>query len=128
MAVYTYDYDLAYIQSMPTVKIQIGRPDSVASFSLSALVDSGADATMIPVSYLEEVAAIKRRRVSIRGISGRRAGANLYTVSLQFAHYQRQRIDVVGNADTDEVIIGRDVLNHLVVTLDGLANAVVVEQ
>jgi len=128
MAVYTYDYDLAYIPAMPTVKIQIGRPDSVASFSLSALVDSGADATMIPVSYLEEVAAIKRRRVSIRGISGRRVGANLYTISLHFAHYKRQRIDVVGNADTDEVIIGRDVLNRLVVTLDGLANAVVVEQ
>lgn len=128
MAVYTYDYDLAYIPAMPTVEIQIGRPDSVASFDLSALVDSGADVTMIPVSYLEEVAAIKRRRVSIRDISGRRADANLYTVSLQFAHYKRQRIDVVGNADTDEVIIGRDVLNHLVVTLDGLANAVVVEQ
>ncbi len=128
MAIYTYDYDLAYIPAMPTVQIQIGRPDSVASFSLSALVDSGADATMIPVSFLEEIAAKKRRRVSIRGISGRRAGANLYTVSLQFAHYKRQRIDVVGNADTDEVIIGRDVLNHLVVTLDGLANAVVVEQ
>lgn len=94
---YTYDYDLDYLPAMPMVTIQIGKPDAEANVAFSALVDSGADATMIPVS-------------------------------LQFAHYHRTRIDVVGNQETDEAIIGRDILNHLVVTLDGLANAVLVQK
>ena len=125
---YTYEYDLSYVPAMPMVTIRIGKPDSAASLTLPALVDSGADATMIPVGYLEQVDAIKRRHVFIRSVSGRRAGANLYTISLQLAHYERTRIDVVGYRSTNEAIIGRDVLNHLVVTLDGLANAVVVEK
>jgi Retroviral aspartyl protease len=126
--IYTYDYDLNYVPAMPMVKIYIGKPDSAASLTLLALVDSGADATMLPIRHLKQVNAIKRQHVFIRSVSGKRAGANLYTISLQFAHYERHRIDVVGNQDTDEVIIGRDILNHLVVTLDGLANAVLVEK
>jgi len=126
--IYTYDYDLTYVPAMPMVTIQIGRPDFDAVLRLPALIDSGADATMIPISHLKQANAIKRQQVFIRSVSGKRARATLYTVSLQFAHYQRDRIDVVGNQDTDEVIIGRDVLNHLVVTLDGLANAVLVQR
>jgi hypothetical protein len=124
--VYTYDYDLTYVPAMPVVTLAIGKPDAAAAFTLSALVDSGADATMIPIHYLQQVGAIKRQLVFIRTVSGKRAGAHFYTVSLQLAHYQRQRIEVVGNQATAETIIGRDLLNHLVVTLDGLANAVVV--
>jgi len=82
---------------------------------------------MIPLRYLQEVGAIKRRYVRIRTISGQLTGSNLYTISLQFAHYKRNRIDVVANLESDEVIIGRDILNHLVITLDGLANAVLVQ-
>jgi predicted aspartyl protease len=126
--IYTYDYDLNYVPAMPVVTLYIGKPDSDAAFALSALVDSGADATMIPIKYLQEIHAIKRRYVFIRSIAGQRTGANLYTVSLQFAHYKRTRIEVVGNGETGEVIIGRDILNHLVVTLDGSANAVLVQQ
>jgi hypothetical protein len=126
--IYTYDYDLAYVPAMPVVTISIGRADSATVLTLPALIDSGADATMIPIRHLKQVKAIKRQQVFIRSVSGKRAGATLYTVSLQFAHYQRDRIDVVGNQDTDEVIIGRDVLNHLVVTLDGLADAVLVQR
>lgn len=126
--IYTYDYDLDYLPAMPIVTLSIGIPDSETTLTLSALVDSGADATMIPIKYLQEIQAIKRQRVFIRTISAQRAGANLYTISLQFAHYRRNRIEVVGNQDTDEVIVGRDILNHLVVTLDGLASAVLVQQ
>lgn len=124
---YTYDYDLSYLPAMPIVSLTIGKADSAATLALSGLVDSGADATMIPLRHLHEVGAIKRRYVRIRTISGQLTGSNLYTISLQFAHYKRNRIDVVGNVESDEVIIGRDILNHLVITLDGLANVVLVE-
>ena len=59
--IYTYDYDLAYLPAMPMVTIQIGRPDSDAVLRLPALIDSGADATMIPISHLKQANAIKRQ-------------------------------------------------------------------
>ncbi|MCE7983405.1 MAG: hypothetical protein DYG89_19705 [Caldilinea sp. CFX5] len=103
--VYTYDYDLTYVPAMPMVTLAIGKPDAAATFTLSALVDSGADATMIPIRYLQQIGAIKRQLVFIRTVAGKRVGAHLYTVSLQFAHYNRQRIEVVGNQATTEAII-----------------------
>jgi len=51
--IYTYDYDLTYVPAMPMVTIQIGRPDFDAVLRLPALIDSGADATMIPISHLK---------------------------------------------------------------------------
>lgn len=61
--IYTYDYDSTYLPAMPIVTLSIGRSDSDALLALSALVDSGADATMIPVNYLKQVNAIKRQHV-----------------------------------------------------------------
>lgn len=124
MIVYSYEYDASYIPAMPMVTIHIGKSDSTPSLVLSALVDSGADVTMIPVALLTHVNAIKRQRVFIRGISGKRTGTSLYTIALQVAHYERNRMNVVGNEETDDIILGRDILNHFVTTLDGLANAV----
>jgi hypothetical protein len=43
-AVYTYDYDATYHPAMPVVDIEIGRATAETSLTLTALVDSGADA------------------------------------------------------------------------------------
>lgn len=57
--VYTYEYDLNYLPAMPMVTIQIGRPDGDTLVTLSSLVDSGADATMIPVHHLKTVKRVR---------------------------------------------------------------------
>lgn len=33
-------------------------------------------------------------------------------------------LEVIGNRQSDDIIVGRDVLNHMIVTLNGLANVV----
>ena len=48
----------------------------------------------------------------------------LYLISLQLGPYLQQTLWVAGGASPDEVILGRDVSNHLIVTLNGLANMV----
>ena len=55
--VYTYNYDATYNPAMPMAEIIIGRAMSGPSLSLLALVDSGADATLIPISYLRQISA-----------------------------------------------------------------------
>ncbi len=122
--VYTYQYDSDYDPVMPVVDIHIGRAMAKAALTLSALVDSGADATMIPIHYLQQIHARRSRKKWMRGTAGGRILVDLYPISLQLGSLAQAHLEVVGNTQNDEVIVGRDVLNCLTITLNGLGNSV----
>ncbi|HRQ40188.1 MAG TPA: hypothetical protein PLD25_19935 [Chloroflexota bacterium] len=62
--VYTYDYDSDYQPAIPTAEIKIGPAMVDASLTLTALLDSGADATMIPAAiYNSFVPGLAARRI-----------------------------------------------------------------
>ena len=122
--IYTYEYDNDYNPAMPVVDIEIGRAMADASLALKAVVDSGADATIIPVHSLEEIRARRSRKMWLRGSAGGRVLVDLYQVSLQLGPFAQMFLEVVGSTQNDEVIVGRDVLNHLTVTLNGPAHSV----
>lgn len=63
---YTYNYDSAYIPSMPVIELLIGRAQVTPVLQITAIVDSGADATMIPVSYLKQIGARKGKQAFVR--------------------------------------------------------------
>ena len=122
--VYTYDYNRDYQPAMPTVRIEIGPAMAAVSLPLTALVDSGADATIIPQRYLQQIRARRGRTAWMRGTTGVRKRVMLYPISLQLGSFKQMHLEVVADDEYDEIIIGRDVLNHLTVTLDGPANSV----
>lgn len=53
------------------------------------------------------------------GTTGERVLIDLYNVAIQVGPYHQSLLEVVGAAAEDEVIVGRDILNHLIVTLNG---------
>jgi predicted aspartyl protease len=122
--IYTYEYDNDYNPAMPVVDIEIGRAMSTASLTLQALVDSGADATIIPINSLQEISARRSRKMWMRGTAGGRILVDLYQISLQLGPFTQTLLEVVGSTQNSEVIIGRDVLNHLTVILNGPAYSV----
>ena len=122
--IYTYEYDNDYNPAMPVVDIEIGRAMDAASLALKAVVDSGADATIIPVHSLREIHARRSRKMWMSGITGGRVLVDLYQVSLQLGPFAQMLLEVVASTQNDEVIVGRDVLNHLTVTLNGPAHSV----
>ncbi len=115
---YSYDYQ----PPAPVVAVTVRWRDQ--QLNLSALVDSGADATMLPADVLQRIGAeyVESRRV--RGISGIAYTADLYTVILQIGPYEVAGIRVVSLRQNSEAIIGRDMLNQLIVTLDGIGGVV----
>lgn len=121
--IYTYQYDGDYNPAMPVVDIEIGRAMDAASLALKALVDSGADATIIPINSLQEIRARRSRKMWLRGTAGGRILVDLYQISLRLGPFSQALLEVVGSAQNDEVIVGRDVLNHLKVILDGPASS-----
>ena len=95
-----------------------------ASLALKALVDSGTDATIIPINFLQKIRARRSRKMWMRGTAGGRVLVDLYQISLQLGPFAQTLLEVVGSTQNEEVIVGRDVLNHLTVTLNGPANSV----
>ena len=57
----------------------------------------------------------------VRDLSEVRFLAPLYAVEIRLGPVVLYGMEVVGRNQTTEVIIGRDVLNQLIVTLNGLA-------
>ena len=109
----------------PVVDI-IVKPRPASSRQVSekvrALLDSGADATMLPESLLARIGAIRIDRRRSRGVYGQARMVSVYLVDIQIGRLVVPLIRAIGLSDNDEPLIGRDVLNHLIVTLDGIGS------
>lgn len=124
--VYTYEYDTSYNPAMPVVEIVIGRALGERSLTLVAVVDTGADATIIPVRQLRQVSARRQRKAWMRAPMGTPILVDTYAISVQLGAFTQAHLEVVGNTWDDETLVGRDILNHLSLTLNGPAYSVIV--
>src|SRR5262249_32373530 len=122
--VYSFDYDRRYDPAMPVAQVEIWYEENIPPLTMSAIIDSGADATIFPVTYLHQIRARKFDQVWMRGITAHRTPVDLYTVSLRVGSYTRHDVPVVADRIGSEVILGRDLMNHLEIILNGLAGVV----
>jgi predicted aspartyl protease len=123
MTVYTFDYSTEYDPPGPIVEFQVSKAgQQTPDVTLSALVDSGADATMLPITALQSIGARYVETRQMRGIVGLAYPVDLYLVSIRIGVHPMPAVRVIAGVAESEAIIGRDVLNHLVVTLNGLAS------
>ena len=123
---YTFDYNSRFSPSAPFVDIHVYtqiNPEN--SQKVTLLVDSGADSTILPIQLLQEINAPMTRMATIRGIHGIRKSTRLYEVSIRIGDYTINCVEVASSREPDQVVLGRDVLNYLVVTLDGPAGATI---
>jgi len=117
-----FEYDHHYLPSAPIIEISIDDYSlETSAVVLRALIDSGADGTMIPTEILEKIEASYVDSVRISGVTGVSEQRDRYRVRIQIGNIVIHGIDVVSTDFGDEGLIGRDVLNQLVVILDGLA-------
>lgn len=60
----------------------------------------------------------------IRGVTEHRQSVALYEILVQIGPFDLGKFQVVGLEDESDLILGRDVLNQLILTLNGLAHVV----
>jgi len=124
MNVISFDYDKTYFPSAPVVEIEVdGYNDQLGRQTLWAMVDSGADATMIPIPILNAIGASYKESMWMRGTTGVRIEVDLHLVAIRIGPHLIRGLHVIGIPAMDEAVIGRDVLNELVLTLNGPAQA-----
>jgi predicted aspartyl protease len=88
---------------------------------VTAVVDSGADGTLLPIDVLEAVGAAYVGEGVIRGISGTGQRVSMYLTSLHVGSRALHAMRVVAVPEGSEAILGRNALQFLVVTLNGPA-------
>ncbi|MCB0079660.1 MAG: retroviral-like aspartic protease family protein [Caldilineaceae bacterium] len=124
----SFDYDLTYPgPAFPIAEISIFSESNLQANALTALVDTGADATLIPLALLESIHARRVDTKFARGINGNRYVVRLYSITITIGPYKVYGIDAVANENTSEIILGRDVLNQLMIRLDGIAQITEIE-
>jgi len=85
------------------------------------IIDSAADATMLPLDVLESIGARYAQTRHMRGVTGPPIPVDTYYVTITFGPYIIYGIEVVALPVGSESILGRDVLNQLELTLNGPA-------
>jgi len=83
------------------------------------LIDSGADITLVPEASIEQLESLvdRRQTYELKGFDGHRSLATSVELDLVFLKRTFRGRFLVVNSESG--ILGRDVLNHLTVLLDG---------
>jgi predicted aspartyl protease len=112
-------YDTRVQPPAPFVDVLILHPsDHEQTRHIQGKLDSGADISVIPKELADELRLIPAREIQTRGYDGTVRDIQSYFVALEVEGYPIQLVEVVASHRAD-VLLGRDVLNHFRITLDG---------
>jgi len=127
--VYTYEYDTDYLfgPAFPLVEIQLRPVGEDKGISLQALVDSGADVTIVPWRYLQEAKVSCVGRAKMRWGSHTSKSYDVYLAVVDVGPHTVYGVRLLADKHNEEVILGRDVLNQIKITLNGPALVVEIE-
>ena len=123
-----FDYSHTYDPAAPVIEVEVvGYQPASRRITQIALVDSGADATMMPRHILRQVGAEFLETRRMRGVIGVSQRVRVYIVAIHIGEQVLHGVRVAELAAGDETILGRNVLNQLRLTLDGLGSQTTVE-
>ena len=104
------------------MEIRLTLPETAfAGAPLTALLDTGADATIVTARHIESLGAEVAALRYVRSPWGDRLAVSTYVLDVEVAGLRLPSIEVVADETGEEIIVGRDVLNRLRITLDGPA-------
>lgn len=115
-----YPYSRNGYPSAPVIEVTfVSAAERLQTKPLVAFADTGADGTLVPIQYLDEIHAPPTVELSVRSPWSDSRRVMLYLVDIHIGDLFLPDIEVVGDLAGNEVVLGRDVLNHLRITLDG---------
>ncbi len=107
-----------FVPPAPVARAVVRGPAGQTRSGVPLLVDTGADVSVVPRRVAEDVAAaIQPSGIAIRSYDGSEALCDLAELSVEFLRYRFRGIFVVGDAENG--VLGRNILNSLLLTLDG---------
>jgi predicted aspartyl protease len=119
-----HPYNAKYVPPIPIVEVRLSTPElGLYTAPLSAIIDTGADGTIVPTQYLRTIQAAIEEQGRLSSQWGQSRLVNLYLVDIEIDARTLPGIWVVGDTIGNELILGRNVLNRLRLLLDGLSGS-----
>lgn len=115
-----YSFSRKYAPPMPMLEIGLGYSGAAPLIGpIAAVVDTGADGTLVPAKILSKFEVAESDRTWIRSQWGELHSALTYVLDLHIGTLRLPAVQIVADDRGKEVILGRDVLNKLRLLLDG---------
>src|SRR3989337_2474490 len=116
-----FPYDTLHDPSMPVCSVRLATILTGRHMELTAIIDTGADSTIVPIRHLQQIGARRAFEARLRSQWGEARTVFLYLVDLQLGEITLPGVYVVGDDLGQELVLGRNVLNRLRLLLDGPA-------
>jgi len=113
-----FRYDTQVMPPAPVVKTQVINPLTGETSHLPGKLDTGAAMTVIPRDIVTALHLEQMGDVLCQGYDGVETSRPLYYVALEVTGYHISMVEVTTSPRRD-VLLGRDVLNHFILTLNG---------
>jgi hypothetical protein len=114
-----WGYDQNVDPPAPFVDIRVSTPLSPALGQLlRAKLDTAADISCMPADLIEQLGLLPARTVPVEGYDGIQRMVYTYMVTLEVAVARFRYLEVVATPE-GYALLGRDVLNHFYVQLNG---------
>ena len=115
----TTAYDTSSQPPAPFVEFEVISPqDSTQRHLAQGLLDTGAKVSVLPVEILTALQIPKASDMSVESWDGSPTLVTTYIVTLGIANARLDSIEVVATP-MPYAILGRDVLNHFILALNG---------
>jgi hypothetical protein len=103
----------------PFIEIAIHHPENLEQVArLQAKIDTGADISAIPAPLVSQLRLSVASKIMIEGYNGVAATMPSYNVLVEVAGIRFKNCEVIDFPDP-YVLLGRDILNHFYVQLNG---------
>jgi hypothetical protein len=115
-----YRYNTQLQPPAPFVHASLQNPaDGTQVDNVPAQIDSAADRTVLPQAVVDQLGLAQTGAMLIGGLGGMTYTLRTYVVLLGIHDLPPRPVKVVATADEPWILLGRDVLNAVRVTLDG---------
>jgi len=116
-----FPFNQSFSPPMPVLVVTLrNEHKGLSTGSLDALVDTGVDGTVVPAAYLKDIGAPVIGRARLHSHLGMRH-VILHIADVQIAELVLPGVVIAADREGKELILGRDVLNHLRLLVDGPA-------
>lgn len=115
-----HPYDEQFVPPFPTLPIRLMTLERDAGTdALTAQLDTGADSTLVPASVVQAIGAEESYSATLRSHWGEHRRVTIYLVDMEVAGELLPGVEVIADQLNTDVLLGRNVLNRLILLLDG---------
>jgi hypothetical protein len=115
-----YAYNRQVEPSAPFVHVSLRRPGEASSLDdVPAQLDTAADRTVIPTALVARLGLVPLDELPVSGFGGQVLLVPTYLVEVTVRGQPTRPVEVLSHEGEPHILLGRDVLNHHRLLLDG---------